>query len=96
MVASYSQESSLEEAFADTFSGGRPCELCKIITAVDTEQDTAPIKEPSEVTSLKLLLKQGERLTFAPTHFIAAKRGSTDQTALDRAPDVPTPPPRFA
>ena len=42
MVASYSQESSIEQAFAETFGGDRPCELCKIITAVDTEQESTP------------------------------------------------------
>ena len=40
MVASYSRESSIEQAFAETFGGDRPCELCKIITAVDTEQES--------------------------------------------------------
>ncbi|MFQ3224782.1 MAG: hypothetical protein ACI8Z5_001034 [Lentimonas sp.] len=95
MVASYSQESNIEQAFADTFGGDRPCELCKIITAVDAEE-TAPIKEPSEIKSLKLLLGQAERLTRAPTHFIVAKRGNNDRSGLLRHPDVPTPPPRLA
>ena len=36
MVANYSQESSIEQAFFETFGGERPCDLCKIITAVDT------------------------------------------------------------
>ena len=96
MVASYSQESGIEQAIADTFGGERPCELCKIITAVDTEQETAPIKEPTEIKSLKLLLGQAERLSIAPTYFIAAKRGNSDRSALLRHPDVPTPPPRLA
>ena len=94
MVASYSQESSIEQAFAETFGGDRPCEMCKFITAVDAEQDSAPIKEPTESKSFKLLLGQAERLTVAPTYFIAAKRSPTDQSAPNRHPDVPTPPPR--
>lgn len=32
MVTSYSQESSLKEAFRDTFGGDRPCEMCRFIT----------------------------------------------------------------
>ena len=44
MMASYSQESSIEQALAETFGGERPCELCKLITAVETEQQTAPAK----------------------------------------------------
>ncbi|WP_206753289.1 hypothetical protein [Lentimonas sp. CC10] len=94
MVASYSQESSIEQAFADTFGGERPCELCKLITAVDAEQETTPIKESTEVKSLKLLLGQAERLSLAPTYFIAAKRGNSDQSGRLRHSDVPIPPPR--
>jgi hypothetical protein len=95
MMASYSQESSIEQAFAETFGGDHPCELCKIITAVDTEQDSAPVGERSEVKSLKLMLGQAERITIAPTHFIAAKRSVVDQASPHRHPDVPTPPPRL-
>jgi hypothetical protein len=96
MVASYSQESSIEQAFAETFGGDRPCELCKLITAVDTERESAPAKASNEVKSLKLMLGQAPRITIAPTHLIAAKRSITDRTALRRHPDVPTPPPRAA
>ena len=74
MVASYSQESSIEQAFADTFGGDRPCGLCKIITAVDTEQESTPTQRTSETKSLELMLGQTPRITFAPTHLIAAKR----------------------
>ena len=96
MVASYSQESSIEQAFAETFGGDRPCELCKLISAVDAEQESTPAKASNEVKSLKLMLGQAPRSTIAPTHFITAKRGNTDRTALQRHPDVPTPPPRVA
>lgn len=96
MVASYSQESSIEQAFAETFGGDRPCEMCKFIAAVDTEQESAPVKEPTEAKSLKLILGQTDHLKIAPTYFIAAKHGMVDQKSLDRHPEVPTPPPRFA
>jgi len=96
MVASYSQESSIEQAFAETFGGERPCELCKIITAVETAQKTAPIKEPTEINSLKLFLNQAERFTAGPTLFIAAKRGNSDRYGRLRQPEMPTPPPRHA
>lgn len=95
-MASYSQESSIEQAFAETFGGDRPCELCKIITAVDIEQESVPFKESSETKSLKLMLGQASRITIAPTHFIAAKRSYGDQFGLQRHLKVPTPPPRFA
>jgi len=96
MVASYSQESSIEQAFAETFGGDRPCELCKIITAVDTEQESTPTQRTSETKSLKLVLGQAPSITFAPTHFIAVKRSSVELTPPHWHPRVPTPPPRFA
>ena len=96
MVASYSQDSSIEQAFAETFGGDRPCELCKIITAVDTEQESAPTQRTSETKSLKLMLGQAPRTTFAPIYFIAAKRSSVELAPPLRHPRVPTPPPRFA
>ncbi len=37
MLVSYTQESTLESAVVDTFSGQRPCGLCQMIEAV--EQD---------------------------------------------------------
>lgn len=95
MVATYSQESSIEQAFAETFGGNRPCELCKIITAVNIEQESAPFKESSETMSLKLIIDQAPRINFAPTHFIAAQRSTVDQASPHRHPDVPTPPPRL-
>jgi hypothetical protein len=96
MVASYSQESSIEQAFAETFGGDRPCELCKIITAVDTEQESSnPTQNTSETKILKLIIDQAPRITFAPTHFIAAQHSTVDQASPHRHLDVPTPPPRL-
>ena len=97
MVANYSQESSIEQAFVETFGGERPCELCKIITAVDTaEQESAPNKEPTEIKGLKLLLGQAEHFNAAPKCGIAPKGRTTEQSAATRHQDVPTPPPRRA
>jgi hypothetical protein len=96
MMASYSQESSIAQAFAETFSGERPCGLCKIITAVDTEQESAQTQQSSETNSFKLILGQAPRIMFAPTHFIAAKRSMVELTPPLRHPRVPTPPPRIA
>ena len=57
MLASYSQESSIQTAVSETFSGDRPCGLCKLISAVDSKQSESPIK-PNHTTSkdLKLML----------------------------------------
>jgi len=94
MMASYSQQSSIEQAFAETFGGERPCELCKLITAVDAEQQSTPAQAPDEGKSLKLLPGQAPRIRITPGHFTAAKRSPTDHSAAQRSTDVPTPPPR--
>ncbi|MFP4203319.1 MAG: hypothetical protein ACLFS4_03195 [Opitutales bacterium] len=40
MLISYAQESSIQEAVRDTFSGQRPCDLCHLIEAVEHEEET--------------------------------------------------------
>jgi len=49
MIASYSQESSLSKAVTDTFSGEKPCSLCKKIQALESrgKKDSEP---PATVT----------------------------------------------
>jgi hypothetical protein len=94
MIASYSQESNIKQAFTETFGGERPCELCKFITAIDAEQETAPVNEPTEVKPLKLLPGKTEHLTMAPTYLIASKHSDNNRFGRYRHPDVPTPPPR--
>lgn len=39
MLVSYSQESSLSQAVVDTFSGEKPCKLCKHISASKSSSD---------------------------------------------------------
>lgn len=96
MIASYAQQSGIEQAVAETFSGERPCQLCKFITAAEAEQQSSPAQAPDEAKSLKLLPGQAQRLRIAPGYFIAAKHCPSDHLAARRATDVPTPPPRRA
>ena len=41
MLISYSLEDGLEQGFADTFSGERPCDMCRFISADDQQPDNA-------------------------------------------------------
>jgi hypothetical protein len=97
MITSYSQETSFEQAVKETFGGDRPCELCKLIQNVETsEQETIPGSESSETKSLKLLLGQAKRITFADTYVSSAYQNISQRTALHLYQKVPTPPPRLA
>ena len=51
MVVSYSQEASLPKAVTDTFSGEKPCSLCKRIAAVKASESKSE-KENSPLASL--------------------------------------------
>ena len=94
MIASYAQQSTIEQAVAETFSGARPCQLCQLITSAEAAQEHSPANAPDEVKSLKLLPGQSQRLALAPRNGITAKRSPIDQLAAQRATEVPTPPPR--
>ncbi len=63
---------------------------------VGVEEAGVPAGAASETNSFKLILGQAPHITFAPTHFIAAKRSMVELTPPLRHPRVPTPPPRIA
>lgn len=57
MLVDYSQEGSIQTAVRETFSGDRPCGLCKIISKVDSEpSNTQANSNPSAPIDLKLML----------------------------------------
>jgi hypothetical protein len=96
MLTSYSQESTFEQAFKETFGGDRPCEVCKLIKDVETsDQETVPAAESSETKSLKLIIGSAERIAFAAA-CTSAKHSSSHDSPPRLYQKVPTPPPRLA
>lgn len=95
MVASYSQEGTIEQAFKDTFGGERPCEMCKIITAVEDSENETPLNTgESKKLTLMLGLAKPILITVPEAVFKPVVRAQTaPENALLR---VPTPPPRVA
>lgn len=94
MIASYSQDSSIEQAIQETFSDERPCQMCRIIDAVEEgQEDTTPLPEKKD-QSLKLMLGLGRDVFVAtPLRYtVAAMFGSWPYRLIGRS--VPTPPPR--
>jgi len=95
MIASYSQESSLEQAIRETFGGDRPCELCRIIEKTeDRSQQQIPESGTPESREIKLMLGLAQKLTIQEQ--TAAPQGQTAylRQALDAHRMETTPPPR--
>ena len=94
MVASYSQESTIEQAFKETFGGERPCDLCEIITAVDrSDRDSTHTTGESSKLTLMLGMAQPIIIDLPSTELsMSPKRKRTPESVL---PTVPTPPPRL-
>ena len=72
MIASYSQESSIEQAIRDTFGDERPQELCLFIDSTEAPPsgENAPYNSGKDPTSLLLipLSKAAEHIWELPTH----------------------------
>ena len=97
MLASYSQESSLEQAIRETFGSERPCSMCQIIDAVEQEQSGGNEgKATFKTGDFKLITHAGADLIFPRVGL----RGSAPLPATVKGPtalaEVPTPPPRVA
>lgn len=95
MIASYSQESSIEQAFEDTFGGERPCELCKIIKAVDESDNQTPLNI-SESHKLTLMLGLARPVYLNTPCSWIIERSWLEWNPENAHHAVPTPPPRLA
>ena len=96
MLTSYTQESSLEQAFAETFGDERPCDLCRVIDAVEEDQSSKDPAQRSESKDLKLMLGLSRAIQVA-----APVRAYEPKATVVCEPEnalltVPTPPPRAA
>lgn len=94
MLASYSQESSLEQAIIETFGGDRPCEICKFIQATDTESTPRPEQKANDRLDFKLLVLQEADISKALAHFRILYRLAATELQPSLYYKVPTPPPR--
>ena len=93
MLSSYAQEDGIEQAIRETFSGERPCQLCKIIEATD-EQNTQERSARPQAEDFRLLLSNFAKVKLdLPPHRQASFRrfDASPQTVVE---NVPTPPPR--
>lgn len=95
MLTSYSQESSFEQAVRETFSGERPCEMCKLVETVqENEGETSYPLNQNEQKDLKLVQSHWAHLHLQPPQ---PRRSHTHgQSRNYENPDQPvsSPPPR--
>jgi hypothetical protein len=96
MLASYTQESSFQQAITETFGDQRPCDICEVIDAVEESNTTSPSALKNEQKDLKLMLGLGR-----PIQIIVPTSLKGPEVTIVREPgnahrQVPTPPPRAA
>lgn len=95
MISSYSQESSFEQAVRETFGGGRPCEMCKLVTeAKKTETEQTKSAGKTKFKELKLLQGSVERVAFQHPCSCFPNTVASLQMTEDPYQAVPSPPPR--
>lgn len=94
MLTAYAQENSFEVAVKETFSGERPCHLCKIIEATDVAAPNKQGDDRNRSDELRLLIIAAPAVVIggAPPEF--ALFGTESLQPPDARSAVPTPPPR--
>lgn len=95
MVASYSQENSLQQAIVETFGGKRPCDVCQVIDAVEETESSSPIAQSNQ-TEIKLMLGLGRTINVSAPPALFEHRSTLVCEPENAHLPVPTPPPRAA
>jgi hypothetical protein len=94
MIANYSQESSLRVAIQETFSGERPCGMCKVIQATEGTDSSSHNKARATADELRLFLLLVSPLTLAPDENTLGRTQLQRQFINSCFTTVPTPPPK--
>lgn len=97
MIVDYSQESTLSQAVTDTFSGEKPCSMCKKIEQVkESEPDREPIATPTAKLFQDLFPPPHAELKDRfPSPFPHPGFAHPAQSASPPSCGPPSPPPRF-
>jgi len=93
MLVSYAQESSLGKAVRDTFSGAKPCPMCRAIEA-SREESGKSSTITAERREIKLLIPSLTHPRVIGPTFRKWIVPGTDFRKSDRVHTLPTPPPR--
>lgn len=96
MLANYSQQSSFEQAIIDTFGDERPCDICRMIDAVEASDSTTTPLQQQEKKDLKLMLGLGRAIEIIVPTRAYQPVALTICEPEDAYHRVPTPPPKAA
>ena len=95
MLWSNTQESSFDQAIADTFSGDQPCKLCKAIVAQQEKKTNTSVIEPQLRLNSYLFSPSVTDIPEKSTAFVGVKFAYCDEMPLvGWQTSPPTPPPR--
>lgn len=96
MMTSYSQQSSIEQAFRETFGGDRPCEVCRLIDMAEQPNSEAPFNTPNknDCKNLKLILGLVREVTIPVPRSSTRDYVSDVYRCEEVGHSVPKPPPR--
>lgn len=94
MFRTYTAETTLQQAVADTFSGEKPCDMCTKLVRSQTQTDsedvvTSPSSFPPDLTAPESFIVRSPRLDI----YQSPSSSRPSRTTLRPAP--PSPPPRF-
>ena len=95
MAASYSQESSFQQAIVETFGDERPCDMCLVIDAVEETEKGSPIAASTQ-NEIKLMLGLARPLDVSAPHAPFEHLRTILCEPENAHFAVPTPPPRAA
>lgn len=97
MVVDYAREDGAARALAQTFSGERPCGMCRFIEAVETEDhpdDPQAPERSAELREIKLLLLSAGEPIATPASDRKIPRDGSVRMPETRISSVAVPPPR--
>ena len=93
MLVRYTQESSIPEAVADTFSGQRPCELCHIIETVEQEKEKQTLSTRA-ADDFRLLIPKLERVVLSSPPLLSFEHPQHVSQPPSVPVSTPAPPPK--
>jgi len=94
MIVNYSKESSLAVGIQETFSGERPCGMCKVLQGDHDRNSPLPSKANAPADELRLLLPIAPRLQLSPPERKTDRMIANAEKWQDCHGKTPTPPPK--
>lgn len=100
MLVSYSAETGFADGLRDTFSGEKPCSLCKAISAVRSHEDSSEKKAPAiprgiyRLWTEMLASAEGFQVRCIPLEHLEIGFAPLSEAIVSAKDRPPVPPPR--